>query len=154
MYSTTIPIQSYGVNDKISVEIEMVPQNDVEGFLFNQTDELEKSIREHKSKVDAIVAKLYPNRYEGDSEYKLPLETGVVSKQEQEDLMYKQLEKYGSIEDVIKQCTSLKELSMYDKIIDRKPEGEEKRKLWITYDEMFNKLKPKQDENKSDSISK
>lgn len=44
------------------------------------------------------------------------------------------------LEESLRQCTSTKELELYFKIIDKKPEGEEKRKLWLVYDEQYSKL--------------
>lgn len=40
----------------------------------------------------------------------------------------------------IRSCTAMYQLAIYEKIIDKKKDPEEKRELWLVYDEMFEKL--------------
>jgi len=136
LYSTTIPIQSYGVNDKVAVEIEIVPD---ESKSPNEQFDLEAIIGDHKKNVDAIVAKLYPNIYNkpiGNSFeqpiYYMPKGEGNLSEIKVDYLPEER--RIGDIVNDIRSCTDLRILETYRFIAKSKPEFQE------AYDEMFNKL--------------
>lgn len=137
-YSTTIPIMSYGVNDKVGAEIEY----NVDGDDFD-FDSLFSSIKET---VDESVRNKYPHLYTQEVNGGVPLPSDYM-KVDNIVAMSKDGTQYPltpsesyTLEEIIHQCKTLQELSMYEKIIDKKPESEEKRKLWLTYDEVYAKL--------------
>ena len=121
---------SYGVNDKIAVEIEL------------SEGEIAEAIPELKKEVDAIVAKLYPNRhgymngslmneppsYESPTEWKQQDKFTVSQSSTPEET------RIGDIVNDIKSCKDLTVLSSYKLIAKTKPEFQE------AYDEMFEKL--------------
>ena len=141
-YSTTIPIMSYGVNDKISVDLEMSPAtwtNIESGETTNESFNLEQLISEHKANVDAIVRKLYPNFYGTDvksfgENYSFgnarfsPEFPPIPQPSTHEEI------RIGDIENDIRSCTELKVLETYRLIAKSKPEFQ------AAYDEVYAKL--------------
>jgi hypothetical protein len=136
LYSTTIPIQSYGVNDKIAVEMEYQPdtmQNIETGEVRNVGFDLEELVRQQKNELDAIVAKLYPNRYGSES----VVDLREVEREMRQQSSTPEERRVGNIVNDIYTCEELWQLETYKLIAKSKPEFQE------AYDEMFNKLSPK-----------
>lgn len=114
-YSTTIPIQSYGVNDKIGVEVEL------------SEGDIASAIPELKKQVDEIVAKLYPNRY-GDGELSsrfIEAMSDVAHQSQRSHLPPPEERRIGDIVADIKSCTDLRILETYRIIAKTKPEFKE-----------------------------
>ena len=134
LYSTTIPIQSYGVNDKIAVEMEYQPEMVGPFGTEKELFDIEVLVRQQKEQLDAIVAKLYPNRYQypfANPESEMLFNSLMEEKQRSST---HEETRIGDIINDIKSCKDLTILSSYKLIAKTKPEFQE------AYDEMFNKL--------------
>lgn len=135
-YSTTIPIMSYGVNDKIGVEMELTPEIAEATFI---NDFLEQTIREHKANVDAIVDKLYPS-FRG-KQVNSVIGTPYAEIQNPTTIPSQKFSPQVPTIEGMKECQTVEELEQkFFRSIDAIKDDEEKKKYFDTYDEVYAKL--------------
>lgn len=126
----TYPIQQF-VYDKIGLE---------DTFPSSVPDE--ECIKQLHERIEAMARAAYPWYFAAGKKIEVnPEYTHLLERDEaQEKITENIITKGVGIEGTIRQCTTLKELELYFKIIDKKPDSEEKQKLWGVYDEQYEKL--------------
>lgn len=105
-YSTTIPIASYGVNDKFDVEV-----------VYSGVDNFEPLMEEIKNRVDAKVKQQYPHLFT-ESGSIITQSTVQVIQQEKPP---PEETRIGLMAEDILSCKSLTVLKIYEKQVDKDP---------------------------------
>lgn len=115
-FNTTIPIDAYGINDRMGAE----------GELEENEDPI-NAMRELILFVETARNKKYPHLYRSNSEFQ-PVTVDFTPKEKPEEI------RIGDIENDIRSCKELLELETYKLIVKQKPQFK------AVYDEMYSQL--------------
>lgn len=125
-YSTSIPIAAYGIKDNAWAELRINTEGDAYDY-----HELWVQL---KKTVDDAVRKEYPHLFEANVRSAENISPFIVPIFQPE---------VPTVEG-IQSCKTIQELEQrFFKSIDYIKDAEEKRKLWIVYDDVYEKLCPK-----------
>lgn len=129
-YSKTIPTGQYQ-NEKVGIEFDLDDTDNPEEALSKAKALVEKWHRENNPGLYVEVNQEWAKAWE-----KLPTATPPLPEQP--------ITISGVSIESIQSCTDIKTLSLYEMLIDRVKDAEEKRKLFLAYDEQYAKIENQQ----------